>query len=403
MKTLVTIAWRNVWRNKLRSGIVIASIVVGILAGLFIMAVTAGLNDQRLKSSIDTYLSHIQIHHPGFLEDFDKKDTITGAKTILNKIDTMQHVQAYSKRLVLQGMASTAHGNYGVKIMGIFQNEEKEVTDISKKLVQGTYLNKLKRNPIVLGEKLANKLNAKVNSKVVLNFQDASNNTIATSFRVEGIFKTVNSSFDEANVFVKYNDLAPLIDLSGKFHEIAIRCTNVNETIPVKTQISTNNLVETWDELSPELGYTQKTMNNFLYIFMGIILLALTFGIVNTMLMAVLERKRELGMLLSVGMDRRKVFAMIMLETLFLALVAAPLGVLLSLWGIEYFGIHGIDLSSVGKGLESFGMASRVYTKLPAVLYVNITLMTLVVALIAAVVPARRALKMNPAEAVKAI
>ena len=403
MKTLVTIAWRNVWRNKLRSGIVIASIVVGILAGLFIMAVTAGLNDQRLKSSIDTYLSHIQIHHAGFLEDFDKKDTITGAKTLLNEIDTMRHVKAYSKRLVLQGMASTAHGNYGVKIMGIFQNEEKNVTDISEKLVQGTYLNKLKRNPIVLGEKLADKLNAKVNSKVVLNFQDASNNTIATSFRVEGIFKTVNSSFDEANVFVKYDDLAPLVALNGKYHEIAILCTDLNQTLPVKTQISTTNVVETWDELAPELGYTQKTMNNFLYIFMGIILLALTFGIINTMLMAVLERKRELGMLLSVGMDRRKVFAMIMLETLFLALVAAPLGVLLSIWGIAYFGIHGIDLSSVGKGLESFGMASRVYTKLPAALYLNITLMTLVVALFAAVVPARRALKMNPAEAVKAI
>ena len=403
MKTLVTIAWRNVWRNKLRSGIVIASIVVGIWAGLFIMAVTAGLNDQRLKSSIDTYLSHIQIHHAGFLEDFDKKDTITGAKTLLNEIDTMRHVKAYSKRLVLQGMASTAHGNYGVKIMGIFQNEEKNVTDISEKLVQGTYLNKLKRNPIVLGEKLADKLNAKVNSKVVLNFQDAGNNTIATSFRVEGIFKTVNSSFDEANVFVKYDDLAPFVDLSGKYHEIAILCTHLNQTLPVKTQISTTNLVETWDELAPELGYTQKTMNNFLYIFMGIILLALTFGIINTMLMAVLERKRELGMLLSVGMDRRKVFAMIMLETLFLALVAAPLGVLLSIWGIAYFGMHGIDLSSVGKGLESFGMASKVYTKLPASLYLNITLMTLVVALIAAVVPARRALKMNPAEAVKAI
>ncbi len=403
MKTLLTIAWRNVWRNKLRSSIVIASIVVGIWAGLFIMAMTAGLNDQRLKSSIDTYLSHIQIHNPGFLEDFDKKDTITGSKTILNDIDTMSHVKAYSKRLVLQGMASTAHGNYGVKILGIYPKEEEKVTAISKKLVQGTYLHKLKRNPIVIGEKLAHKLDVKINSKVVLNFQDSGNNTIATSFRVEGIFKTVNSSFDEANVFVKYDDLAPIVDLSGKYHEIAILCTNVEETLPVKNQISTDNLVETWDELAPELGYTQKTMNNFLYIFMGIILLALTFGIVNTMLMAVLERKREIGMLLSVGMDRRKVFAMIMLETLFLAMIAAPLGVLLSIWTIEYFGLQGIDLSSVGKGLQSFGMDSRVYTTLPAVLYLNITLMTLIVALIAALVPARRALQLNPAEAVKAI
>ena len=403
MKTLLMIAWRNVWRNKLRSSIVIASVVLGIWSGLFIMAMVSGMNDQRLSSFINTNLSHIQIHNAGFQENFDKKDTIIGSNTLLKEIDTMSHVTAYTKRLVLQGMASTAHGNYGVKIMGIFPDKEKNVTDISEKLVQGTYLYKLKRNPIIIGEKLANKLGVKVNSKVVLNFQDSNNNTVSTGFRVEGIFKTINSSFDEENVFVKYDDLAPLVSLSGKYHEIAILCDNITETETVENQIKTNNSVESWDQLSPELGYAQEAMSNFIYIFMGIILLALAFGIVNTMLMAVLERKREIGMLLSVGMDKRKVFTMIILETLFLAFIAALLGVLLSIWTIEYFGRHGINLSAVAKGLESLGMGARVFTKLPFAMYVDITLMTLSVALIAAIIPARRALKLNPAEAVKAI
>ena len=403
MKTLLMIAWRNVWRNKLRSSIVIASVVLGIWSGLFIMAMVSGMNDQRLSSFINPNLSHIQIHNAGFQENFDKKDTIIGSNTLLKEIDTMSHVTAYTKRLVLQGMASTAHGNYGVKIMGIFPDKEKNVTDISEKLVQGTYLYKLKRNPIIIGEKLANKLGVKVNSKVVLNFQDSNNNTVSTGFRVEGIFKTINSSFDEENVFVKYDDLAPLVSLSGKYHEIAILCDNITETETVENQIKTNNSVESWDQLSPELGYAQEAMSNFIYIFMGIILLALAFGIVNTMLMAVLERKREIGMLLSVGMDKRKVFTMIILETLFLAFIAALLGVLLSIWTIEYFGRNGINLSAVAKGLESLGMGARVFTKLPFAMYVDITLMTLSVALIAAIIPARRALKLNPAEAVKAI
>ncbi len=403
MKTLLMIAWRNVWRNKLRSSIVIASVVLGIWSGLFIMAMVSGMNDQRLSSFINTNLSHIQIHNAGFQENFDKKDTIIGSNTLLKEIDTMSHVTAYTKRLVLQGMASTAHGNYGVKIMGIFPDKEKNVTDISEKLVQGTYLYKLKRNPIIIGEKLANKLGVKVNSKVVLNFQDSNNNTVSTGFRVEGIFKTINSSFDEENVFVKYDDLAPLVSLSGKYHEIAILCDNITETETVENQIKTNNSVESWDQLSPELGYAQEAMSNFIYIFMGIILLALAFGIVNTMLMAVLERKREIGMLLSVGMDKRKVFTMIILETLFLAFIAALLGVLLSIRTIEYFGRNGINLSAVAKGLESLGMGARVFTKLPFAMYVDITLMTLSVALIAAIIPARRALKLNPAEAVKAI
>ena len=142
-------------------------------------------------------------------------------------------------------------------------------------------------------------------------------------------------------------------------------------------------------------------MSSFIYIFMGIILIALAFGIINTMLMAILERKHELGMLISVGMNKRKVFSMILLETLFLTLIATPIGMLLSFWSINYFGKKGIDLSSVAQGLESLGIGSRIYTELPTDLYITITLMTLLVALLSAIIPARRALKLNPAEAVK--
>ncbi|MEZ4810082.1 MAG: FtsX-like permease family protein [Allomuricauda sp.] len=403
MKTLLTIAWRNVWRNRLRSSIVIASIVLGIWSGLFIMAMTLGLNEQRMNSAINTYLSHIQVHDAGFQENFDKMDTISQSSTLVHQLDTMGQVKAFSKRLVLQGMASTARGNYGVKIMGVFPGQEQKVTNISQKLEEGTYLYKLKRNPILIGKKLADKLGAKINSKIVLNFQDAANNTIATSFRVEGIFKSVNSMFDEGTVFVKYPDVASLAGFNGEIHEVAILCNNINQTETVKQRIRTSNLVESWDELAPELGYAQKTMGNFIYIFMGIILLALAFGIVNTMLMAVLERKRELGMLLCVGMNKKKVFAMIILETLFLVIIATPLGISLAGGTISYFGMHGIDLSVVAKGLESLGIGAKVFTRLPLPMYWDITLMTLAVALLAAIVPARRALKLNPAEAVKAL
>jgi len=367
------------------------------------MAMTLGLNEQRMNSFINSYLSHIQIHNPEFQENFDKTDTILQSAKLIKEIDTLKHVVAYSKRLIIQGMASTARGNYGVKIMGIFPEQEKNITSVSKKLIQGTYLNKLKKNPIVIGKKLADKLGINVNSKVVLNFQDSDNNIVASGFRVEGIFKTVNSVFDEETVFIKYSDIAPLMGLNGKYHEMAILCGELSQTEQVKSQIKTPNLVESWDQLSPELGYAQRTMSEFIYIFMGIILLALAFGIVNTMLMAVMERKREIGMLLSVGMNKKKVFAMIMLETVFLVLMATPPGILLSLWTIEYFGNHGIDLSVVAQGLESWGMGARVFTKLPFLMYLDITFMTLIAALIAAIIPARRALKLKPAEAVKAI
>ncbi len=403
MKTLFLIAWRNVWRNRLRSGVVILSVVLGLWSGLFVMAMTLGLNEQRMQSAITTYLSHLQIHNPGFLENYDKLDTLSHTGVLEGQLDTLPHVRSYSERLVLQGMASTARGNYGVQIIGIFPEQEKEVTSISGQLTEGTYLSQLKRNPVLIGDELARRLNARIHSKVVLNFQDASNNTIAASFRVEGIFKTINSAFDQGTIFVKYEDIAGLTGLQGKLHEVAVLCDNIQQAAPVKARIRTPDQVETWDELAPELGYAQRTMSSFIYIFMGIILLALAFGIVNTMLMAVLERKRELGMLLSVGMNKKRVFAMILLETCFLVLIATPAGIMLAFLTIRYFGEHGIDLSVVAKGLESLGMGARVFTSLPATMYVDITLMTLAVALLSAIVPARRALKLNPAEAVKPI
>ena len=401
MKTLLKIAWRNIWRNKLRSSIVIISIILGLWSGLFIMAMTLGLNEQRMSGAVNSYLSHIQIHNKDFQENFDKKNTIVNHEALIQQLDTISQIVSYSERLVIQGMASTAKGNYGVQIMGIIPEQEKKVTNISDNLIEGTYLNKFKNNPVIIGKKLADRLGAKVSSKIILNFQDEDNNTIAVGFRVEGIYKITNSIYEESTVFVKYEDLASLTGLSGKFHEIAIFCDHIENTDLVEKEIKTPNLVESWDILSPELGYAQETMSSLIYIFMGIVLIALAFGIINTMLMAILERKHELGMLLSVGMNKKKVFTMIITETLFLAIIATPIGILLSYWSISYYGTYGLDFASVAKGLESLGVGSKIFTKLPIYLYINITLMTLLITIISAIIPARRALKLNPAEAVK--
>jgi len=205
MNTLIKIAWRNVWRNKLRSIVVMASIILGIWSGLFIMAMTLGLNEQRMSGAVNTYLSHAQIHHPQFLEDANKKYTLLKREEVTHQLDTMSVVKAYSERLVLNGMAATAKANYGTQILGINPKQEKNLTDIAQRLVEGSYFSKFKRNPIVIGKKLADKLGVSVKSKVVLNFQDKENNTISKSFRVEGIFKSASSIFDLSTVFVARN------------------------------------------------------------------------------------------------------------------------------------------------------------------------------------------------------
>ncbi len=403
---LIKIAWRNVWRNGLRSGVVIASIATGIWAGLFVISVSSGLNEQRTKDALDSYLSHVQIHTPKFVEDNNVEYRIENLDEVINALDNNSNVKAYAERVVLSGMVSSSAGGFGTRITGIDPEHEKNVSTMHEKVVDGAYFEGIKRNPIFIGKKLADKLKVELRKKVVLTFQKDNGDLVTGAFRVVGIYKTANSKADEMNIFVQASDINRLLDGSAGFHEVAVitkDLTMVDTTAGSLRAALPNLSVRSWKQVSPDLGYADEMMMQMLYIIIMIILLALSFGIVNTMLMAVLERKRELGMLMSVGMNKTKVFFMIVVETVFISLVGGPIGVLLGFLTVSYFGSAGIDLSVVGKGLEEFGISTMIYPNLQPKFYIDVTIMVIVAAIISSIYPARKALQLKPAEAVRAI
>ena len=406
MGTIIKIAWRNVWRNKLRSSIVIISMILGLWSGLFTVAMSRGVNEQRVKSAIDSYLHHVQIHNPSFEYNLDINSTIDEPLKICDELKNDSLVKKYSSRLIISAMASTAHGAQGIKLIGIDSDEEKTFSDISQNMIDGNYFSKIKSKPVIIGKKLADNLNLDLKKKISFTFVDDNGDLQRVKFKVEGIYKSANSIFDGGTVYVKKQDLIKLIDKKSSIHEIAIVLNNIEDSDILKKKLlnqNSNNKVETWKDLSPELGSVQELMVWFFLIFMSIILLALSFGIANIMLMAVLERKRELGMLMSVGLNKSKIFFMILFETIFISLIALPAGILLSYLMISYYGQIGIDLSIVSEGLDAFGMKSMVYTSLPLNYYIMITILTLFVTLISSLFPARRALKLDPAEAIKSL
>ena len=406
MGIIIKIAWRNVWRNKLRSSIVIISMILGLWSGLFTVAMSRGVNEQRVKSAINTYLHHVQIHNPSFEYNLDINSTIDKPLKIFDELKNDNLVKKYSSRVIISAMASTAHGAQGIKLVGIDSDEEKTFSDISQNMIDGNYFSKIKSKPVIIGKKLADNLNLDLKKKISFTFVDDNGDLQRVKFKVEGIYKSANSIFDGGTVYVKKQDLIKLIEKKSSIHEIAIILNNIEDSDILKKKLSnhnSNNKVETWRDLSPELGSVQELMVWFFLIFMSIILLALSFGIANVMLMAVLERKRELGMLMSVGLNKSKIFFMILFETIFISLIALPTGILLSYLMISYYGQIGIDLSIVSEGLDAFGMKSMVYTSLPLSYYIMITILTLFVSLISSLFPARRALKLDPAQAIKSL
>ena len=404
--TLIKISWRNVWRSKLRSLVVILSVVFGILGGIIMIAMSYGLNEERMNNAVETYLSHIQIHNKLFREDYNIKHTINNLDNIENVLNQDERVVSYTKRIILNGMLSNSNGSYGIQIKGVNPETEKNVTNTHEKLIEGEYFNSKRDNTILVGKKLADKLNLNLKSKVVITFQDEFNELTSLLYRVEGIYKSGNSRYDESNVFVKNISITKNLPSFSGIHEIPILLTDIELRNSVKKdliQLSQNNIVETWDDISKDLAYANEMLAAVLYIFMMIILTGLSFGIVNTMLMAILERKKEIGMLMSIGMNRYKIFLMICFETTFLSMIALPFGLISSYLIVEYYSVVGIDLSIVEAGLENFGVGTRLYLKVPQEQYVVVAIMVFMISVISSIFPSLRALKINPVEATKTI
>ena len=404
--TLIKISWRNIWRNKLRSLVVIFSIVFGLLGGIIIIAMSYGLNEERMNNAVDTYLSHIQIHNILFSEDYNIKHTINNLDIIEKAINEDERVVSYSKRIVLNGMLSNSNGSYGIQVKGIDPEEEVKVTNTYEKIIDGEYFKSKRDNTILVGKKLADKLNLNLKSKVVITFQDENYDLTSLLYRVEGIFRSGNSRYDEMNVFVKNKSIIKNLPGFKGYHEMPILLNDIDIRGEVKKDLiplSSNNIVEGWDDISKELAYANEMLSAVLYIFMMIILSGLSFGVVNTMLMAILERRKEIGMLMSIGMNRYKIFMMISFETIFLSLIALPFGLLTSYMIVDYYSVVGIDLSVVEAGLENFGVGTRLYFKVPNEEYFNVSLMVFVISIFSSIFPSIRALKINPVEATKTI
>ena len=407
MKTIIKIAWRNLWRNKLRTLVLLTSIIMGLWGGIFFIGMIEGMNSLRISSAIDTYLAHLQIHNKKYIENPELTYFINSPEKYINRIHKEKFVTGYSTRIITDAMSSSAKASYPVKLIGIDPEREKEVTIIPSHLIEGSYFEKFKKPSLVIGKSLADKLGVKKFSKLKVSFSNPKGDILSYAFRIEGIYKINNSRIEKSGVYIKQSDLSKILGLEpNSFNEIAIKTDNIHRVKKYKKAfagIETGNLVQTWDEIDPELGYAQDMMMTFTWIFMGIIMVALGFGIINAMLMAILERKRELGIMMAIGFNKKRLFWMIVMETIFLISIATPLGLLLSYRTISYFGEHGLKLSGVEQGMEAFGIGSTLYLNLPVKYYVMISLLTISVSFLAALYPAYKALKIQPVEAIREI
>jgi ABC-type lipoprotein release transport system permease subunit len=242
-------------------------------------------------------------------------------------------------------------------------------------------------------------------SKMTLTFLDANQAQTGAVFRIAGIYDVKNSMYEMSNVLVKYDDLVRLTGMEpGQCHQLIVRLKDLGYTEKATESIKAkfpDLEVMSWKEIQPDLAMMTDMVQKFYAVFMIIILAALAFGIVNTMLMVVLERTKELGMLTAIGMNKRRVFNMIMLESVFLSLVGGVTGMFISKVVIEMTAEKGINFSSYEEGLEALGYTAHIYPEISPAFFITVTVLIIITGILSSVYPALKALKLDPAEALR--
>jgi ABC-type lipoprotein release transport system permease subunit len=404
---MLQIAWKNIWRNKLRSLIVIIAMTLGMIGGIISAGVMLGAADQSLVDAADNYASEIQIHHADYSVNNDLQFYMDNSSEMLTFIKSVPGVASASARVKMFGMLNSPANSTGIFINAIEPEIEKTVTSIYKRIPDssGTYFESGKAFPILISKKTADHLKLKVHSKIVLSFVQLDTSYSESLFRVCGIFETSNSGFDASNVFIRTTDLEKIAvfpdDIS---HEIAIRVPKDESLQSVKESIQMHYpelSVMTWKDMNPDLALYDDFMDKMIFILLIIILAALGFGIVNTMLMAVLERIKEFGMLMAVGMSKGRVFRMIMYESVLLSSVGGIIGMAISALVLNYWGRTGLNFENLKEGFSKFGFASQIYPHLEPEFYVILSLLIILTGILACIYPAKKAVKLNPVEALR--
>jgi len=395
------LAWKNIWRNKTRSILFICTAIFGIALAIFALNLMKSIANQRLEDAINIQTGHLQIHQSGFTNNKELKLSIKKSEDILKKVNTIQGIQATSSHLVTNGMVASPENSFVTEIKGVYPEKEAKLSELKKYLLQGDWFGDKVKKPVLISKKLADKLHLKLHSKLIITLENTSGDLQGAAFRIAGVFKTTNASFDESNVLVTYQELSQLTGVSQP-HEIAIKLSNPKELplIQQKIQraIGLSHEVNNWRVLLPELFAFSGFTDMVSMLFTTIILLGLGFGLLNTMNMIVQERTREIGMLRAIGQSQFTVFRVLVQEASIMMFIGTITGIMLGLAIIYISSITGISL---GSGLKNLGIAEVIYPTMHWTQLTVIILMTIIFTLIVATIPAYRAFHIDPSLALK--
>ena len=397
------LAWRNLWRNHRRTLIMLAAIILGTWAMIFMTALMRGMVTDVVKEGIAALPGHVQVHHPDYRDDPSVANLIPIPDAEISEKFATAGFVGWASRVRVPAVITSEYDSRGITLLGIDPERERGLTFVDYDEVDGRFLESVDDRGVVIGRKLAKTLNTEVGKRIVLMSQDPENEIADRGFRVVGLFRSNVAAFEEAFVFAGKSTTQSMLRVGDQVSELFAVGDDYRDVegafATVSSLVDGSVEVQRWFEIDTYLGSMLKVMDGFLLVWIIVIFLALSFGLVNTLVMAVFERVREIGLMLALGMKPMFILGQIVIESLMLLALGLAVGTVLA-WAAVQPIKDGIDISIVGEGLDMWGMSSVLYPELLLSDVILANVVVLVLGFLASLSPAWRAAHYEPVEAI---
>lgn len=413
---LLMLAWRNLWRHRKRTLITLSSIAVGFGLAVLSIGIQDGSHNSLIRNAIKLGEGHLTVQPRGYIEAPANHKYLTDGLSLSKKLNTLNLPGNIEPRISLQVLSSTANNSVGAALEGLSSLNDPRVGMLKPQLIKGVWLKPGDHRGIVIGEGMARKLKAKIGSKVVLMAGKKGGDSQAQLGRVRGIFKSQVAEMDDYLIlsdiqFAQYFLEGEGADISKQpATRFAIFLDDPDTLSQWKNKIkpivdSDQVIAMDWREMMPQLVQFIAIDDAGNYVFLVLILIMVVFGVLNTVLMSVLERTREFGLLRALGLSRRSLLTLVFCESLLLSLLAIVVGWIVG-GGIHFwFSQHGIDFTAMmgdgGNVMMGTFMDPVIYTELSWDRVIQITSIIFVVTLASGIYPAIKAARVTPVEALR--
>jgi len=403
---MLSLAWRNMIRNGRRSLITIAAVALGLAALIFLWGFNDGVHNSMMRNLQQVIVGSVQIHANGFFRHPKLTKTVPEperASATLKQLLIQHGAGHFTYRLRTFALAAGEERSEGLILLGIDPRTEVRTTRIAAKVDRGRFLTSNHESACVLGETTVRNLGLKLGDDVIVLTEDRYGALAAEKLTLVGIISSGEMGIDRGLAIIPLGFMQQMTAMEGRFSEIVAQLPPSEleaVTTGLKQALGRPYEVLRWYDMYPMMKQWVELENAFYYIFLSIVLVIVGAGIMNTVLMSMLERFHEFGVMMALGCGRLRMAGMVVCESVLLGLAGIATGIAVGLLLVWYFHTAGIDLSGQMGSMARFYINPVVHTEIDTDHLLDTVLAVLVAAIIAAIWPAIRAARLEPVEAI---